>query len=175
MDWSYVAGYFDGEGNVRFKAAPSRPDYVLIGLMWSNTHLASLEAIRQFIGCGIIRHRKPKARLDGTAYVPGHQLNVERVADIVRVSEQMLPHLMIKRAKVEEMLHWARTHRTSAPITWGRVSEVGEQEIRRLYWDEGLTHQQIANRLGVTRNAVGVYMARHRIGSRSTGPRPKNG
>ena len=114
MDWSYVAGYFDGEGTVRLNEVPSRPGYLLTGLSWANTHLESLEAIRDFISCGTIR---PKARREH--YRPGYELVVNRADDVLRVGEQMLPHLIIKRARLKEMLEFVHGHRKPQPKAWG--------------------------------------------------------
>src|ERR1051326_5682740 len=144
MDWSYVAGYFDGEGYVRFKAAPSRPNYKLIGLIWSNTHLGSLEAMHAFIGCGYIVHRKVEQQ-----YRQGHQLKVERVEDIIHVAESMLPYLIVKRDEIMAMLTWAKDNRNPQPETWGTLTKIGATEIARLYHDEGLTQSQIGAKFGV--------------------------
>jgi hypothetical protein len=169
MDWSYVAGYFDGEGSVRFKAPPSRPDYVLIGLSWANTHLPSLEAIRDFIGCGIIQHRKLKA-----GYVhQGHQLNVQRLVDILRVGEEMLPRLIVKRDQVEAMLQYARVERKPISERWGVLSRLGVAEIERMYRDTGMTQENIAQHLGMHRGAVATFMSRNGIEGRRPGPRPR--
>jgi len=168
MDWSYVAGYFDGEGNVRFRAAPSRPDYILTSISWSNTHLESLDAIRDFIRCGRIQHKKLKY-----GYVhQGHQLIVSRVADILRIGEQMLPHLVIKRQQLQEMMDYVRAHRKPISKNWGVLAAVGTAEIERLYREEGMTQEEISAKFGCHRGAVGTFMCRNGINGRRPGPRP---
>jgi intein-encoded DNA endonuclease-like protein len=49
IDWGYVGGYFDGEGCVFVR----RGGYV--SLIWTNTHLQSLEALQGFLGCGYVK------------------------------------------------------------------------------------------------------------------------
>ena len=169
MDWSYIAGYFDGEGHVNFRARPSRPGYVVTGLAWTNTHLESLAAMRAFMGCGTISRGRRFER--GLHYI--YALEVRRCEDVVRVGEQILPHLIIKRQRVAEMLTFVREHRRPAPEGWGRLTALGVGEVRRLYWTEGMTQQQIGEHVGVHRNAVAVFMGRHGIEGRPRGPRPK--
>lgn len=170
MDWSYVAGYFDGEGTARCKAAPSRPEYVLTALTWANTHFETLQSIQQFIGCGRLQTRKLR---DGQKKVQ-YELIVSRMLDILRVGEQMLPHLIEKRQKVEEIMDFVRENRKPIPETWGLLANIGVEEIKRLYWKEGLLQKEIAERLGCNKGAVATFMCRNGIHGRSRGPRPKS-
>lgn len=166
MDWSYVAGYFDGEGSVKFSAAPSRPNYTLIGLTWGNTHLESLEAIHAFIGCGTWAHSKVYG-----GYKQMHQLKVERVEDILRVGTAMLPFLIIRRDTVGTMLTWAREHREPQHHNWGSLNDVGVVEMTRLYHEEGLTQAQIGEKFRVSAGAVSTFFLRHGIKGRRRGPK----
>lgn len=165
MDWGYVAGYFDGEGSVRFKAAPSRPDYILVGLEWANTHLGSLEAMRDFMGCGRIQESAQGRNK------PVYHLQIQRVEDVLRVGEQMLPHLIIKGDKLAEMMAWARENRKALPETWGVLAAAGVEEITRLYHEEGLTQKEIAAKFGVGAGAVATFFLRNGIRGRRRGPK----
>ena len=166
MHWAYVAGYFDGEGHVQFRAAPSRPDYRLIGLTWSNTHLRSLELIQECIGCGIITHRKRYGD-----YKQGHVLHIERVLEIIRVSEAMLPYLIVKFYEVTAMLAWAKEHRHPQTEKWGMLGKIGVQEISRLYHEEGLTQAAIGEKFGLSGGAVSTFFLRNGIKGRRRGPK----
>jgi len=166
MDWSYIAGYFDGEGHVHFKAAPSRPDYILIYLSWSNNHRGSLEAMQEFMGCGFITNGKRK----NPAHMPGHALVVAAVEDILRVGEALMPHLLIKQEALQKMMTWARDHRTARPDTWGLLTTIGVEEITRLNHDEGLTQREIAEKLGVSSSGVSTFFLRNGINGRRRGP-----
>jgi hypothetical protein len=170
MDWSYIAGYFDGEGSVRFKAPPSRPNYVLTSLSWSNTHLESLEAIQAFIGCGHIQHKLLKYGYTKQ----GHQLIVNRSEDVLRVGDQMLPHLIIKRQQLQDMLDFVRAGRKPAPATWGVLTDAGAEEVGRLYWEEHMTQRQIARKFGCSDGAVATFFRRHNIRGRPRGPVPQS-
>jgi DNA-binding CsgD family transcriptional regulator len=165
MDWAYVAGYFDGEGHVNFKAYPSRPHYPMIYLSWANTHRASLEAMQAFMACGILRSATKKE-----GYKQGYELSISRVEDILRVGHAMLPHLLIKQDALAEMLAWAQNSRKSSPETWGLLTKIGPDEITRLYYEEGLTQRQIAERLGVSDSGVSTFFLRNGIKGRRRGP-----
>ena len=169
MDWSYVSGYFDGEGTARCKAAPSRPDYVLTMLSWANTHEESLRKIHEFIGCGYIQRRKKKSE----EYTRGYELKVNRALDVIRVGEAMLPHLIIKHDKVKEIIEFVKQNRKPLPKNWGVLSSVGPDEIRRLYWEGGLNQDQIGRMCGCGGKAVNRYMKKHKIVGRPPGPVPK--
>jgi len=169
MDWSYIAGYFDGEGNVVFNAPPSRPNYVITGLCWTNTHLESLAAMQAFMGCG----RISKGRRMKLGRRDIYSLEVRCRDDILRVGRQLLPRLVIKRQRLLEMVAFVREHRRSQPKTWGRLAALGVAEVRRLYWLEGLNQKQIGVRAGVPRNAVAVFMGRNGIKGRPRGPIPQ--
>lgn len=170
MEWAYVAGYFDGEGNVRCKAAPSRPDYVLTGLSWSNTHRESLEMIQEFIGCGNMQKKKKSNK-----YRSGYQLNVQRRDDVLRVGKAMLPYLIVKREQMEKMLAFIEGNRSAAPETWGAITDVGVEEVSRLYHEEGMTQREIAKLIRVSDGAVSTFFLRNGINGRRTGPREGNG
>ena len=166
MDWGYVAGFFDGEGSVRLKAAPSRPNYALTGLSWANNNLESLEAIQAFIEAGHIQIRKKRGMMTKEAY----QLNISKVEELIRVGEMMLPHLIIKRERMQKMLDFVRENRKPQSSAWGVLVAIGVDEIKRLYFDEGMTQSQIADKIGCSRGAVSSYFIVNEITGRRTGP-----
>jgi hypothetical protein len=52
IDWGYVAGFFDGEGNLHRDKRKSTTH-----LRIDNTSLVALEHIQSFVGCGQISNR----------------------------------------------------------------------------------------------------------------------
>lgn len=163
MDWGYVAGYFDGEGTAFVgRIEGSRPNRC--SLSWANTHRESLEAIQVFIGCGSVRAHGGNSK--PSHYKPSYSLLVSRRLDMMRVANAMLPHVIIKRDKLIELL--ARIEkRKDQSITWGNLVRAGTEEIRRLYWDEGLNLYEIGERFGVSWSGVKLYMRRHDIPQRT--------
>jgi hypothetical protein len=156
MDWSYVAGYFDGEGSVRFHPHGPRK-YIDTGLVWVNTHRDSLIAIQQFMKAGTFHSRCTRARCKDI-----HMLTVARCDDVVRVGEAMLPHLIIKRDRVAEMIAFVREHRRPYAFGMKKLAEVGVDALRQMV-DDGLSRRAIGKRLGVDRTTVKLFMRRHKI------------
>jgi len=143
MSWGYIAGYFDGEGNVNLHLT-KRGDWSR-GLSWFNTHLESLEEIQAFIGCGIVRPRKVSAL--GTK--PSYYLTINRKVDILRVLNHMEPLLIIKRTAAARLReHLMESVDETRYENHGKVAAVSDEELLRMYNDDGMTYQAIADDLG---------------------------
>lgn len=148
VSWAYIAGYFDGEGHVSLHTQTTRRTKST-GLTWYNTHLASLEAMQAFMGCGHIYSRMAPGR---TRRI--YQLVVGRRAELLRVGVEMFPHLIVKRGAVADLLVHVRIHVRAPHPGAGKVAALGVAEIARLYHDEGLRPGVIAERLNVSADSV---------------------
>jgi len=103
MNWSYVAGFFDGEGNLhRLRNAST------IHLRIDNTSKEVLLEIRKFLRCGTISNRgRQKAH-----HKDRYRLTVSDHTEIARILERMMPYLIVKRRNATKMLgyikkrHW---------------------------------------------------------------------
>jgi hypothetical protein len=91
-----------------------------------------------------------------------YSLHIEKAIDVARVGSGMLPHLIIKRDKVAALVEIARNIK---PLTehFGRLVAAGADEVRRLYWEEGLSQPQIGAKYGVGASATRNFMARSGI------------
>jgi len=164
MTWDYVAGFFDGEGSATILTRR-------LCLSMSNTDLAALEAIRDFIGCGSIRQLTLRNR--PAHHKPCFILEVGRVADLARVVPELLPRSIVKRSVLETMsARLAAGVRTRAR-TFGAVKAAGVDTIKRWYEDDGLTLNEIADRLGTAQSTVIYFMEQQGIARRLPGPRPR--
>lgn len=160
VTWDYVCGYFDGEGTAGFnKRGPNTPKRSA-RLTWYNTHRESLDAIHQFLGCGILdTKRKIPNRLQQYA------LRVNRVDDLRRVIPEMIPRCIIKRPALEDVL--ASLEGVKANPNYGKIASIGADEVHRLYWTEGMSAFEIAERIGVSGSAVTNFMIRSAIPQRN--------
>ena len=166
MDWSYIAGYFDGEGHVRCSQQGTRRQQTY-GLAWYNTHRGSLEAIMRFMGCGYLEEGKLRANQTKLPYT----LRIARKTDLLRVIDEMLPHLIIKKSEVERLRQYLIefVDETRAANT-GKLAAVDTETLRRWYHDEGLSLTAIAKRTGVKQaSAVSQLMERRGIERREAG------
>lgn len=106
MNNGYIAGYLDGEGTIRsFEINKCRgkelkkPRYGF-EVYFCNTHLGSLLAIQEYLGCGRINSRD-YPNVKGNKM---HFLAIRKMDDIKRVLRLLMPHLIIKRDKAEKLI-----------------------------------------------------------------------
>jgi hypothetical protein len=162
MDWSYVAGYFDGEGHVSLHRCKN--GNTMRCLSWYNTHLGSLEAMRDFMGCGKIGARNRTNRT-----LPAYALVVGRKVDMLKVLDGMIPHLIVKKEAAEKLRQFLSTVGEQSP-NFGKIAAVSDDQLKRWYYDEGKSCTEIGGLVGVGRTAV--YQA---LKSRGFPLRPNGG
>lgn len=162
MDWSYVAGYFDGEGSVHCTPLKHAPHRRTQGLTWHNTHLSSLEAICDFMQAGRVRERKTRKSLGSRSmYV---LLECGR-ADLIRILDCMIPHLLVKKAAALVLRNYLAS--TKSYEGWGKAAAISTAQFQGWYHDEGKSLTTIATIVGVTRGAVRNQFRRRNIPCRS--------
>lgn len=161
MDWGYVTGYFDGEGNVYLKKRKTRSQRGA-SLTWFNTHLASLEAIHAFIGAGVVKAGKKPVKPEHRQV---YMLVVSQCEEVVRVAEAMLPHSLVKHEQLVAAIEQAKA---VVPMrNHGNLAAKGPEWVRSRYWDDGLDMAAIGDLVGVSRAAVKNYMHRQGIPART--------
>lgn len=171
MDWSYIAGYFDGEGSVSCHLT-KRGDRTR-GMTWYNTHEGSLLAMREFMGCGIIDRRAPRAHQNHVACA----LRISRKVQLLRVLDGMLPHLIVKREAAEELKRFLIEEvKEGRYLNHGKVAAVPTEQLREWHVVERWTISKIAQHLGVGVSAVWFTFQRRGIpvDRVSTRGRPKS-
>jgi len=163
MNWGYVAGYFDGEGHVAFHDnGRGKKTY---GLTWTNTHRGSLEAIKDFMGCGNLSKGRPGSLGKKICY----QLSVTRRADVLRVLDSMSPLLIVKLAQATEMRDYMLANVKDEHPNFGKVMALGAAGLRERYHGLGMSLKKIADELGVQASAVCFAMQVHGIERRPVG------
>lgn len=161
MDWSYIAGYFDGEGHVEngtYRGKPARR------LSWTNTHRASIEAIRAFMGVGQVRMR----RLVNDRWRPAYTLTLVRREHLLRVLDLMIPHLIVKRAQAEALRAATAAGDAAKSAGLGRVAAMSTDQLREWYEERHESVALIAWRLGVGQPAVSRMLRRRGISCRQS-------
>jgi hypothetical protein len=174
MDWSYIAGYFDGEGHVSMHN--SKRGTVVSGLSWYNTNLSSLEKMQDFMGIGHIRQCKQQSHQNK----PGHVLSVTRKDDMLAAINMMLPHLLIKCDETRMLrCHLLANVDAYRMKNFGKVTSLPVGQLSVWYCDEGMSIAEIAKKLGVSHGAVCNQMKRigmnvRRAGGSSLKGKPKS-
>lgn len=171
MDWSYLSGFFDGEGsiNIRNGFRQNGKTHKSVQLILAQVFYQAdvLEKIRDFLLNEAIHSsvhiRQPKLVISQLHAM--HILSVSRYSDVWKMLEKMLPLLIVKRQKAIEALEFLREHdwRPSS-----RRIEIGEK-IVKLY-QRGESMPTIAKEFGYSIGSVWNILHRNRIPSRPPGP-----
>lgn len=99
MDWSYIAGFFDGEGCVHLHKRKCRGWRRCLTIGQKDPE--PLEVIQEFLYKQGINLRFYKYSNNGNAF---YTLYVSKIRDIEKVIRNILPYLVIKREACEKML-----------------------------------------------------------------------
>lgn len=169
MDWSYIAGYFDGEGNVGLYPARGRhgkkTTSKITALAWYNSHRESLQAMREFMGVGFVG-LSHKGGFEGSTK-PVYVLRITRKLALIRVIDAMEPHLLVKRdaclALRQHLIDHVNEKRAE---NFGKLLTIPREDLRRLYEDEGLTFAQIAERYQATGSGISRVFHLHGLVAR---------
>lgn len=103
MDWSYIAGFFDGEGNIHTQQIIDKDkkikSYQII-IRFYNLDLNILKRIQEFLGCGTIyanggRKNRPNAV---------HELSIFRKKDVKNVLLNLQKYSISKPEKISYVL-----------------------------------------------------------------------
>ena len=161
MNDGYLAGFFDADGSVSISTYSSGTQK--IQLRFDNSHLGVIECIRKHLG---VEHRKiyslkPSSK-DGFPRKTMYELAISEHKLALSIMERMLPHLIVKRKRVEEAIQFVKDKKWKSDI----VEEYTEK-IRKLYWDEGLSCSEIGERLGKGHRNVWIKMKRAGIPRRT--------
>jgi hypothetical protein len=165
IGWGYVAGFFDGEGSAGVYQTPTKgPNSTAWSVAFINTHRPVLDQIRVFLGAGTIRERKCKK--PGLSKKPVYSLVVSRIDDLRRILPPLIERCQIKADVLVRVLEHVANKKPAT--NWGKLATLGPKEIRRLYWEEGMSAGAIGDRAGgVGVRGVTNYMKRHKIPTRS--------
>lgn len=163
MHWAYVAGYFDGEGSVKFHQGSRKGK--IRGLAWHNSDLQSLVAIQTFMDCGHMQRREKR----GIGTKPTFILTVSNKKDLLRVGKRMLPYLLIKREKCKEMLDYVDLHvDATRSENHGKIVAFGVERLKERY-AAGESFTQLARVIGVHPSAIALTFSRRGFQARLAG------
>lgn len=106
----------------------------------SNNHLGALQTIRNFLGCGRIHKNKKSFNF----VIRNHN-------DVARVAEQLIPRIIIKKEKLEEVLAFIRGRKwlNDSPLSF-----TTREQLQELYLGQRLSSAAIARKLGCSKSGV---------------------
>lgn len=176
MNWSYIAGYLDGEGHVGLHPNRGRQGTNTLSkittLCWYNSHRDSLQAMRDFMGVGFIgmgNGNQGKGKFPGSKK-PVYVLRISRKLSLIRVIDEMLPDLLVKReACLTLRQHLIEHVNEKRAENFGKLLAIPIDDYTRWYFDEGKSLGDIAQMLQATPSGVGRIFRVHKIALRPAG------
>jgi hypothetical protein len=166
MGWSYLAAFLDGEGTVHLYETRGRKGDSS-GLSWYNTHLPTLVRMQAFLRGGQVYHRQHSG-FNGTKL--SHELCLRAKSVLVPALEGMLPYLIQKRDKADALLtHLLNNVDETRLRNYGKLLEIPREELHRLYHEEGLTFEAIAQRYDATFSGIARVFHLHGLAARPSG------
>ena len=107
INWAYVSGFFDGEGNIDGK----RPRLTIV-----QKPQEPLVEIARFLSThGIhstITHRTSQYKIKGLSYGRRnlHALRINRQKDVLQMCANMLPFLLVKKAAMQDAVRYHKLY-----------------------------------------------------------------
>jgi predicted DNA-binding protein YlxM (UPF0122 family) len=155
MNWSYIAAFLDGEGSIMIDRRIPR-----IRISITNTNKDVMEEICKFVGFGKVYCIQAKNRKKQRQRKDQYWFSVNSHEDAIYFLKKVMRFLIVKREKAKEALEFAEKHRWS---NLGKLRHVSKEELIDLYCNKGMTLKQIADKFGVSVNAIWCKMKRLEI------------
>lgn len=162
VDWSYIAGFFDGEGSIHFTTDARAVMY------FSNMHRETLERIRQFIMDFLkvdyitLRSWKknPKYKMNADYYA----IQIANHEHVLKVAEKLVEYSITKHDKLLRAIVLIKCRKWQK---WncGALKDVTGDDLARLYSQMGTV--RMARLYGVSQNSIIRKMQRLNIKLRS--------
>lgn len=151
MDWSYLAGFFDGEGSI---ILDGKRAIVVFG----NTDEEVINQIRHFIepfvGCRNIYVEKKRNPKHKTFY----RLDIYNWFGTRQILEKMLPYLIIKKQRAEEAIEWIDKKEWGYNRIYKFVNQKVTMQTLIKLRKQGLTQKEIGERYGVSGSTIGRHL-----------------
>jgi hypothetical protein len=158
MSWTYIAGFFDGEGCIGFYPAKNTTR-VLVEMCQAEPREHVLFEIQGFCASqGINLTHRVVARRGNHA--PTHKLYTVNRAVASEFLKRVEPYLHVKLLKAQEMIAWADENPTRRGARPRPIKKSTVKEMIRLQ-EEGMSQQAIADKFGFNQVYVGRVLRRH--------------
>ncbi len=121
-DWSYIAGFFDAEGTLRFthpyvkrRKQSAFWGAVSFEVRWAQKETAVLYKIKERLSLESIRSCLYPPTPGGSS---AFRLAIRNTTGSVKCLRNMLPHLVVKRQLTEDMLRFNKFFPVPMPRYW---------------------------------------------------------
>jgi hypothetical protein len=136
----WLVGFFDGEGTIFHRGAGRGKKSVATHISATNTDKELIKTCSTYLNhFGIYHIISPRKRLQNPTWKPIETIMIYRGEDVLKFHKHIG---FISPNKVEKLLKaidWINRPKTKYDIA----------EIKRLYWEEGLSYRSIGERIGI--------------------------
>jgi len=150
ISWSYIAGFFDGDGSLSFNGKTSW----YFSIIEPNREL--LELMREFIG-------------EGYVYPHGKNclfLRISKRQVLQNIGKKLLPYCILKKEKILQMFAYFNTHEWHSNY---KMKDVTKKTLEDLYTVERLSIRKIASKFHVKYNPMREKLLKFSIPLRPLG------
>lgn len=157
MDWSYVAGFFDGEGCVHISRKGS------VRVIVGNKNKEVLEQLCRFTGLGYVISEVKKHHAIPFDF---HSHLILRHEDVERFLKAILPYIVVKRNVVENALQFIKSKDWRGEKTsWQEFRRVSPERLRYLHNEHKMSFSGMARFYGIAKSTVFERMKKEGIQS----------
>lgn len=155
MDWSYVAGFFDGEGSISIKNAKNKANTKFYTVCIAQKDRKILEEITEFLKQNRINSHIYSGRSAQYIYI-------SKQSEMLKFIRRIKSFCHVKLPKIQE-LEYILTHKKSR----FKLVSIPPEVISNMYWKENLSSLRIAERLNCSSICVRDFMVRNNIPRRT--------
>jgi len=163
MNWDYLAGYFEADGSITWRKEIRYGKKVITGAKLAITSCDRdvIEKIAEFLNLPCYHlERKKHGWQDTYTVATSNRKKLEWI-----IPELLKRTFMErKKKKLKEVLEWYKKHEPYRDSKRKRLIE----KIKKLYWDDGMTMTEIAEKLGFKQaSCISYYFTRYKIPKRN--------
>jgi len=152
LNWSYIAGFFDGEGTIY---QDGKTGYWKLSI--SNSNKEILKKIRSFIKSGNIYIEKRSKN-------PVYRFHLNDQRFILKFVENILVFSTVKKEMLKKALNSIKTKEWHSNY---KLKNITREKLYDLYFNKRLSLRKIAEELGVTYNSIWFWFKKFNIPRRS--------
>jgi len=156
VNWSYVAGFFDGEGSIFLRQNYKKATAKFPVIAFSNTNLEVLEKIRNFLNAGHINQKKENRR----GYKKNYVLAVTDYKNSLRIAKELSSHCIVKRKALFDMISFLENYDYHSS---NRDPYPSKDWLEEHYWGQKLSTYEIAKILNCSQQKVNNALHHHGI------------
>ena len=150
MNWSYIAGFFDGEGSINLQPRSCQASFTQV--IRKDMVLENIQSFLRSRGVrsGLSSHSGRK----GTKWNPTQRLTVSDHCSVVKFLQSVLPYLTVKKEKAEKAIKQLKE------TDWKNASLIPASRLevmRRDYWN-GMSFVRVEAKYNISNKVLRDYM-----------------